>query len=109
MLPFATLAEVQCRMEIPDDFDMTEWELVHVRHGIPKSTLPEGPRISADRFPTHYEVFRKLDLLWYWRLWSATHDLVATSAQGYERKEDCLAFIALVKSTANDPIWDMSK
>ena len=36
-------------------------------------------------------------------------NLVAVSAQGYERKEDCLAAIALVKSTANDPIWDMSE
>jgi len=68
MLPFTTLAEVQLRMEIPDDFDMTEWELVHVQNGIPDSSLPEGQRIGADWFPTHYKVFRELDFLWYWQL-----------------------------------------
>jgi uncharacterized protein YegP (UPF0339 family) len=85
------------------------WDPGQTVYGIPKSSLPEGPRIGADRFPTHYEVFQKLDLIWYWQLWSATHDLVANSNQGYERKEDCLAFIALVKSTANDPVWDLSE
>ena len=85
------------------------WDLGSVRYGVPRSSLPEGPRLCADRFPTHYEVFRRLDLLWYWRLWSATHDLVAESFQGYERKEDCLAFIKLVKSTDSAPIWDMSE
>ena len=55
-------------MEIPDDFDMTEWELVHVQNGIPDSSLPEGQRIGADWFPTHYKVFRELDFLWYWQL-----------------------------------------
>jgi len=50
-------------MEILDDLDMPEWEKVQVRDGTPNSTLPEGPRIAANRFPTHYEVFRKLDLI----------------------------------------------
>lgn len=85
------------------------WDLGVVRQGIPKSSLPEGPRIGAGNFPTHYEVFRKLDLLWYWRLWSATHDLVAESVQGYAGKDDCLASISLVKSTAGAPVWDMSE
>ncbi|MDE2843094.1 MAG: hypothetical protein OXN21_06905 [Chloroflexota bacterium] len=48
-------------MEILDDLDMPEWEKVQVRDGTPNSTLPEGPRIAANRFPTHYEVFRKLE------------------------------------------------
>lgn len=75
--------------------------------GIPRSSLPEGPWIGHVH-PTHFEVFRYQDELWYWRLFSATHDLVAESAQGYEKKEDCLAAIALVKSTTNDPIWDLN-
>ena len=78
--------------------------------GIPRSSLPEGPCIGADRFPTHFEIFRfNKDRLWHWRLWSATHDLVALAAQGYEQKSEWLASIALVKSTANDPIWDLSE
>ena len=68
-----------------------------------------GPLIGMV-VPTDYELFRYLrDSLWHWRLRSATGDLVAESAQGYEQKSDCLASIALVKSTANDPIWDLSE
>ncbi len=85
------------------------WELGQTVYGIPKSSQPEGPRIGADRFPTHYEIFQRLDMLWYWRLWSATHDLVAVSGRGYPRKDDCLASIALAQSTANAPVWDMSE
>lgn len=85
------------------------FEIVWVREGIPKSSLPEGPLIGQV-VPTHYELFLyHRDSLWHWRLWSATGDLVAESAQGYEQKSECLASIALVKSTANDPIWDMSE
>ena len=81
------------------------WEVVP---GIPRSSLSEGLLIGGDRFPTHFEILRyKKDRLWHWRLWSATHDLVDVSAQGYEQKSEYLASIALIKSTANAPIWDL--
>lgn len=76
--------------------------------GVPRNLVPDGPEIDADGFPTHYEVFRYRDSFWYWRLWSASRELVAQSARGHGTKEECLVSIALVKSTANDPIWDLS-
>lgn len=84
-------------------------ELEKISVGIPQDALLGSPRPGTYQCPTRYEVFRKRDLLWYWVLRSATHEAVAKSAQGYKNKEDCLDSIALVKSTANGPIWDLNR
>lgn len=45
---------------------------------------------------------------WRWRLRATNGEIVADSAEGYRRREDCERGIALVKSSAGADTVDMS-
>lgn len=58
----------------------------------------------------YFEIFQQAQGLiatsgqWRWRLKAGNHEIIA-SGESYRNKQDCLAAIALVKSTnANTPI-----
>lgn len=53
-----------------------------------------------------FEIYQDAEDKWRWRLKSANGDIIADSGQGYERKEDCDAGIALVIKLA--PTADMA-
>jgi uncharacterized protein len=42
---------------------------------------------------------------WRWTLEAANNRKIANSGEGYHNKEDCLQAIALVKGSANAPIY----
>jgi uncharacterized protein YegP (UPF0339 family) len=45
---------------------------------------------------------------WRWRLRTTNGNVVADSAEGYRRREDCERGIDIVRSAANAPVVDMS-
>ena len=45
---------------------------------------------------------------WRWRLRATNGNVVADSAEGYRRREDCERGIELVKRSADAPVVDMS-
>lgn len=45
---------------------------------------------------------------WRWRLRATNGNVVADSAEGYRRREDCERGIELVKASADAPVVDMS-
>ena len=45
---------------------------------------------------------------WRWRLRATNGNVVADSAEGYRHREDCERGIALVKSSADAQVIDMS-
>lgn len=45
---------------------------------------------------------------WRWRLRTTNGNVVADSAEGYGRREDCERGIAIVKTSAEAPVVDMS-
>lgn len=55
-----------------------------------------------------FELYRQADGDWRWRLRATNGNVVADSAEGYRRREDCERGVALVKSSADAPTVDMS-
>lgn len=55
-----------------------------------------------------FELYRDHMSDWRWRLRTANGNVVADSAEGYSRREDCEHGIALVKSASNAAVVDMS-
>jgi uncharacterized protein YegP (UPF0339 family) len=53
-----------------------------------------------------YEVYREPNGDWRWRLRSQNGNTIADSAEGYRRKENCLAGIKLVKGSYDAP-WSI--
>lgn len=51
-----------------------------------------------------YETYIDAASEWRWRLWAANNRIIADSGEGYARKQDCLAGIALVKRSGNAPV-----
>ena len=45
---------------------------------------------------------------WRWRLRTTNGNVVADSAEGYRRREDCERCIEIVRSAAQAPVVDMS-
>lgn len=45
---------------------------------------------------------------WRWRLRATNGNIIADSGEGYRHREDCERGIAIVKSSADAPIVDMS-
>lgn len=55
-----------------------------------------------------FELYKDHDAEWRWRLRTQNGNVVADSAEGYRRREDCERGIAIVKGCAEAPIVDMS-
>ena len=55
-----------------------------------------------------YEVFKDSAGEWRWRLRAANNvDIIATSGEGYVRKEACLRGISLVKQSQSAPVYEV--
>ncbi len=55
-----------------------------------------------------FELFRDSGGHWRWRLRVQNGNVIADSAEGYSRREDCEHGIALVKGSGEAPIVDMT-
>ena len=55
-----------------------------------------------------FELYKGHDGEWRWRLRAANGNVIADSAEGYERRGDCERGIELVRSSANASLVDMS-
>lgn len=55
-----------------------------------------------------FELYKGKDGDWLWRLRVQNGNVIADSAEGYRRREDCEHGIALVKQSAAAPTVDMS-
>lgn len=55
-----------------------------------------------------FELYKDHNGEWRWRLRTTNGNVVADSAEGYRRRQDCERGIAIVKSAADAPIVDMS-
>ncbi len=55
-----------------------------------------------------FELYRDAAGEWRWRLRAANGGVVADSAEGYARREDCEHGIALVKGSQIAPTVDMT-
>lgn len=54
-----------------------------------------------------YQVYRDVNQQWRWRLVAGNNRTIANSGEGFHNKQDCLASIALVKSSAQAPVKDV--
>jgi len=55
-----------------------------------------------------FYIYRDESNQWRWYLEAANNKKIA-SGEGFHNRQDCLDSIALVKSSSNAPIYDMSK
>jgi uncharacterized protein YegP (UPF0339 family) len=55
-----------------------------------------------------FELYRDHNAHWRWRLRHKNGNVVADSAEGYVRREDCEHGITLVQGSKDAPIVDMS-
>ena len=55
-----------------------------------------------------FEMYKGHDGQWRWRLRTTNGNVVADSAEGYEHRGDCERGIAIVRSSQDAPIVDMS-
>ncbi|MFE1602561.1 YegP family protein [Methylobacterium sp. ID0610] len=55
-----------------------------------------------------FELFRDADGHWRWRLRATNGEVIADSAEGYARRQDCEHGIALVKGAGQAPVIDMT-
>lgn len=55
-----------------------------------------------------FELYRDSSGHWRWRLRVQNGNVVADSAEGYVRREDCEHGIALVRQSADAPTVDMT-
>lgn len=53
-----------------------------------------------------YIVFKDVQHQWRWHLLGANNRIIAASGEGYHNKDDCLAAISLVKSSAAAPVYE---
>ncbi len=51
-----------------------------------------------------YIVFKDEDGQWRWQHTSAQGEVIASSGEGYESRDDCLAAIQIIKSSSEDPV-----
>ncbi len=54
----------------------------------------------------YYQVYRDRANEWRWRYLAANGRIIADSAEGYVNKADCLHGIALMKVSANSPVYE---
>ncbi|NNM74423.1 YegP family protein [Enterovirga aerilata] len=55
-----------------------------------------------------FEIYKGHNGEWRWRLRVQNGNVIADSAEGYERRSDCERGIELVKTSAAAPVVDMS-
>ena len=55
-----------------------------------------------------FELYRDAGGEWRWRLRVQNGNVIADSAEGYARREDCEHGIALVRTSADAPVVDMT-
>lgn len=55
--------------------------------------------------PMTYYIYQDTQRQWRWTLEAANNRKIANSGEGYHNKDDCLRAIALVKGSANAPIY----
>lgn len=51
-----------------------------------------------------YKVYKDARGEWRWRLLAANNQIIATSGEGYQNKQDCLSAIELVKNSRSAPV-----
>ncbi len=56
-----------------------------------------------------YQLYRDRNNEYRWRLRASNGRTIADSAESYTNREDCLHGIALVKSSANAPVEDLTQ
>lgn len=54
-----------------------------------------------------YYVYKDSQGYWRWRLVSANKRIIADSGESYYNKQDCIAGINLVKSSAAAPVYEV--
>ena len=54
-----------------------------------------------------YYIYQDAQEYWRWYLLGADHIRIAESSQGYHDKQDCREAIALVKGSANVPVYEV--
>jgi uncharacterized protein len=52
-----------------------------------------------------YQTYQDQQGYWRWRLVAGNSRIIADSGEGYYNRQDCLAAIGLVKSSATAPIY----
>ena len=53
-----------------------------------------------------YFIYKDRANQWRWNLVAGNNRIIADSAESYWNKNDCLAAIALVKSSSNAPVYE---
>ena len=53
----------------------------------------------------HYWVYKDRANQWRWTYYAANGRKIADSAEGYNNEADCLHGIALMKGSANSPVY----
>lgn len=56
--------------------------------------------------PMAYYIYVDAQGYWRWYLLSDRHRRIANSAEGYHEKQDCRDEIALVKGSADAPVYE---
>jgi uncharacterized protein YegP (UPF0339 family) len=56
--------------------------------------------------PVQYLVYKDHAEQWRWTYFAANGRKIADSGEGYHNKSDCLHGIALMKASANSPVYD---
>lgn len=54
-----------------------------------------------------YRIYKDSANYWRWRLVAGNNRIVANSGEGYWNKSDCMSAIALVKGSANVPVYEV--
>jgi uncharacterized protein YegP (UPF0339 family) len=80
-------------MEAENNIKYYEGQVVQIKEIIEKE--PGGAT---------YEVYKDAAGEWRWRLRAANHRIIADSGDGYNKRQDCLHAIALVKDSKDAPV-----
>ena len=54
-----------------------------------------------------YRIYRDIASHWRWRLIASNNRIIADSGESYWNKSDCMSAIALVKGSAQVPIYEV--
>lgn len=54
----------------------------------------------------YYQVYKDGAGYWRWRYMASNGRIIADSAEGYVNKSDCLNGIAIMKGSANSPVYE---
>jgi len=54
-----------------------------------------------------FQIYKDVQNHWRWRLLAANHKTIADSGESYWNRDDCLKAIALVKSSAAAPVYEV--